>query len=48
MIARLITLTLTWHCTEPGCDAHGTTDAEAVRHVAASKHGTVTEARPCP
>jgi len=27
-------------------DAHGTTDAEAARHVAASKHGTVTVGKP--
>ena len=40
----MITLTLTWHCLE--CDAHGTTDAEAARHVAASKHGTVTVGKP--
>ena len=48
MTARLITLTLTWHCTEPGCDAHGTTDAETARHVKASKHGTVTVGKPAP
>ena len=46
MTARLITLTLTWHCLSPECDAHGTTDAEAARHVAASKHGTVTVGKP--